>query len=104
MMSEFEPHLVTLILSVAQAQRYLEVSECISLANNLIKGTEIETKIIDREKKRKAWNDENSTVLSKKYWQLFNKRWKHKLVTKRGQKFAIERSNLLPCHNIKIAQ
>ena len=101
LMSEIEPHLVTLILVMAQAQRCLQASECISLSNDLIKGTEVEKKIMDRKKKRKEWNDDNSPVLGKKYWQLFNKRWKHKLVTKRGQKFAIERSHSLTYHNVK---
>ena len=47
-MSEVEPHLLTLLLTMAQAQRYLQVSECITLACGLIKGTEVEKKIRER--------------------------------------------------------
>ena len=67
LMSEVDPHLVTLILAMAQARRCLSASECISLANNLIKGTEVEKKIIQRKKKRKEWEDDNSPVLGRKY-------------------------------------
>ena len=101
LMSGVEPQLVTLILAMAQARRCLRASECLSLANDLIKGTEVEKKIIERKKKRSERYDDNSPVLGKKYWQLFNKRWKHKLVTRRGQKFALERSNSLTYHNVK---
>ena len=45
--------------------------------------------------------DPASPVLGKKYWLLFKKRWSHKLVTKRGQKFAIDRSNSLTYANVK---
>jgi len=101
LMSGVEPQLVTLILAMAQARRCLRASECLSLANDLIKGTEVEKKIIERKKKRNELYDDNSPVLGKKYWQLFNKRWKHKLVTRRGQKFALDRSNSLTYHNVK---
>ena len=47
-MSEVDPHLLTLLLAMVQAQRYLQVSECISLDCGLIKGTEVEKKIIER--------------------------------------------------------
>ena len=88
-MSQVEPHLATLILAMAQAQRCLRASECISSANDLIKWTEVEQKIIDRKKKRNKCDDDISSVLGRKYWLLFIKRWRHKLVTRRGQKFAI---------------
>ena len=51
-MSEVEPHLVTLILAMAQARRCLRANKCISLANDLIKGTEVQKKIIHRKKKK----------------------------------------------------
>ena len=45
--------------------------------------------------------DPSSPVLGKKYWVLFKKRWAHKLVTRRGQKFAMDRSNSLTYSNVK---
>ena len=101
LMHQVEPQLVTLILAMAEARRCLQASECISLANDLIKGTELEKKIIDRKRKNMEWCDEHTPVLGKKYWQLFNRRWKHKLVSRRGQKFAIERNNSLTYRNVK---
>ena len=44
LMKQVEPYLVTLILALAQVQRWVRASECISLANDLIS--------ILREKKR----------------------------------------------------
>ena len=100
-MSEVEPHLVTLILAMAQARRCLGVTECLGLANDLIKGTSLEKDIIERKKRRNEWTDDNSPVLGKKYWKLFTRRWKHMLVSRRGQKFAIERNNSLTYHYAK---
>ena len=39
-------------------------------------------------------------MLGRKWWQLFKKRWSHRLVSKRGQKFALDRSNALTYHNV----
>ena len=100
-MSEVEPHLVTLILAMAQARRCMGVTECLGLANNLIKGTALEQEIIERKRRRNILTDNNSPALGKKYWKLFTKRWKHKLVSRRGQKFAIERNNSLTYHNVR---
>jgi len=101
LMYQVEPQLVTLILAMAQARRCLQASECISLANDLIKGSDLEKKIIERKKKIMEVYDDDTPVLGKKYWQLFNRRWKHKLVSRRGQKFAIDRSNSLTYRNVK---
>ena len=74
LMYQVEPQLVTLILAMAQARRCLQASECISLANDLIKGSDLEKKIIERKKKIMEVYDDNTPVLGKKYWQLFNRR------------------------------
>ena len=100
-MHQVEPHLVTLILAMAQARRCMGASECLALANDLIRGTEVEKQIIESKKKRNEWKDNNSPILGKKYWKLFTRRWNHQLVSRRGQKFAIERSNSLTYHNVK---
>ena len=39
-------------------------------------------------------------VLGRKYWVLSKKRWEHKLVSKRGQKFAMDRNNTLTYSNV----
>ena len=100
LMHEIEPHLVDLICAMARIRRCLTTTESIALANDLISGTELETKIIEWKKTRMEY-DPASPVLGKKYWLLFKKRWSHKLVTKRGQKFAMDRSNSLTYANVK---
>jgi len=100
LMAPVEPHLVELICSMASIRRCLSTSECISLANDLIAGTELESRIIEWKKNRMEYSD-GSPVLGKKYWVLFRRRWAHKLVTKRGQKFAMDQSNALTYSNVK---
>ena len=100
LMASVEPHLVELICAMASIRRCLSTSECIALANDLIAGTELESTIIEWKRKRMEYF-EGSPVLGKKYWVLFRKRWAHKLVTKRGQKFAMDRSNALTYSNVK---
>ena len=100
LMYEVEPHLVELICAMARIRRCLTTTESIALANDLISGTDLEKKIIEWKKKRMEYIP-SSPVLGKKYWLLFKKRWSHKLVTKRGQKFAMDRSNSLTYANVK---
>ena len=64
-MHQIEPKLVTLILAIAQAWRCLRASECIALANDLIKRTELEKKIIERKRMTMDWCDDNTPVLGK---------------------------------------
>ena len=52
LMREVEPHLVELICAMAQIRRCLTSTESISLANDLISGTEVEKRIIDWKKKK----------------------------------------------------
>ena len=89
LMATVEPYLIELICAMDEIRRCIITSEAIALVNELIVGTETEKKIIQWGKKRNELN-ENSPVLGKKWWQLFKKRWWHCLVTKRGQKFAID--------------
>ena len=56
---------------------------------------------MNRWKKNRKQYDPEGPVLGKKYWQLFKRRWGHWLVTRRGQKFALDRSKALICRNLK---
>ena len=100
LMSCIEPHLVELISAMGQIRRSLTGSESLSLANDLIYGTQVEKDIIQWKKNRNEYNP-NAPVLGKKYWQLFKRRWAHRLVTRRGQKFALDRSKALTYRNVK---
>ena len=100
LMASVEPKLVKLICAMAEIRRCLTASEAIALANSLIEGSETEREIIEWKKARSEIND-NSPVLGRKWWQLFKRRWAHRLVTKRGQKFSMDRSNSLTYSNVK---
>ena len=100
LMAPVEPHLVELICAMAGMRRCLTTSEAIALGNDLIIGTETEKRIIEWKKNRNEFND-NSPVLGRKWWQLFKKGWSHRLVTKQGQKFALDRSSALTYGNVK---
>ena len=100
LMAPIEPYLIDLIISMAEFRRCLSMTEALALRNDLIHGTLTETDIIEWKKKRNEYR-ENTSVLGAKWWSLFKKRWAHKLVTKRGQKFALDRSSLLTYSNVK---
>ena len=100
LMSCIEPHLVELISAMGQIRRSLTGSESLSLANDLIYGTQVEKDIIQWKKSRNEYNP-NAPVLGKKYWQLFKRRWAHRLVTRCGKKFARDRSKTLTYQNVK---
>ena len=101
LMASVEPHLVELICAMAEIRTCLTASEAIALANSLILGTETERRIIKWKKARNQYGDNSPVILGQKWWKLFKKRWAHRLVTKRGQKFAMDRSNSLTYANVK---
>ncbi len=100
LMSLVEPHLIELILAMTELRRCLSTSEAPTLGNDLFFGTETKNNIIEWKRKRNKYR-EGAPVLGSKWWQLFKKRWTHRFVTKRGQKFAIDRSCALTYSNVK---
>ena len=102
LMAPIEPKLVELVLAMAKIRRCLTVSETLGLANDLIRNTDLEKKIIQWKKKTLHLDvKKKDPVLGRKYWTLFKKRWEHKLVSKRGQKFAMDRNNALTYPNVR---
>ena len=94
LMAPVEPKLVELVLAMAKIRRCLTVSETLGLANDLIKDTPLEKKILEWKMNSLHLDiKKGDPVLGKKYWALFKKRWEHKLVSKRGQKFTMDRNN-----------
>ena len=87
LMALIEPHLVELICTMRQIRRSLTGRECLSLANDLIVGIQMEKDVIRWKANRKEY-DPKGPVLGKKYWRLFKRRWGHRLVTCHEQKFA----------------
>lgn len=102
LMAPVEPKLVELVLAMAKIRRCLTVSETLGLANDLIKDTPLERKILEWKKNSLHLDTKKGDpVVGKKYRALFKKRWEHKLVSKQGQKFAMDRNNALTYSNVR---
>ena len=101
LMAPVEGKLVQLVLAMARIRRCLTTSESLDLANDLIRDTPVEQQITEWKRSINLKVNENEPVLGRKYWSLFKKRWGHKLVSKRGQKFAMDRNNSLTYSNMK---
>ena len=67
LMAPIEPHLVEPICAIGQISRSLTGSKYLSLANDLIFGTQIEKDVIRWKKNRNEYDPEGP-VLGKKYW------------------------------------
>ena len=73
-MAEAEPQLVELIVRMGRIRRCLTPTQCLHLANDLIKGTEIERKIIDFKRNLFRNRDYEDVDLGLRYWAGFKKR------------------------------
>ena len=98
-MAEVEPVLVDLIIKMSTIRRCLTPTQCLHLANDIIAGTKVEEKVIEFKKKIYKKNYE-SAKLGQNYWKGFLRRWGNVLTSKRGQKFALDRSNATTFTNI----
>ena len=87
-----ESRVVDLIIRMSWIRWCLALSQCLHLANDLVKGTEVEKKVIAYKEKRFEKKYETAD-LGNRYWQSFKKRWDHRLCNKRGQKFALDRAS-----------
>ena len=74
-MAPIEEKLVELVLSMSRIRRCLTASESLQLANDLIKDTPLEQKIIEWKKSLHLNVGPNEPALGKKYLVLFKKRW-----------------------------
>ena len=98
-MADVEPALVALILKMSAIRRCLTPSQCLHLANDLVAGTETEKQVIEFKKKLYK-KDYDSADLGMNYWNGFKRRWEHVISSKRGQKFALDRSSATTFANI----
>ena len=98
-MAEVEPILVDLIIKMSTIRRCLTPSQCLHLANDLVAGTDTEKKVIAFKNKIYKKNYENAD-LGQNYWRGFKRRWENVLTSKRGQKFALDRSNATTFTNV----
>ena len=87
---KIEPTILGIIIQMARMRQCLTPSRALSLINSLIKDTPIQEELV-------AWKATNtpntSGVVGKGYWRSFLKRNKNKIVSKRGQKYELNRQN-----------
>jgi hypothetical protein len=87
------------VLAMQQIRQPLSVSETIEYANSLIKGSEFEEQINKFKLQRQIPLDPNPLGIG--WWRGFSKRYKEILVTKKGEKFAKNRSDWSTERNIR---
>ena len=93
-MLSVEPTLVMLMIQMARIRRSFNFTTGLSLANSLIKGTEIETQVLEFKRQHKMGpDDDEGMLLGAGYWKGFWNRNHHLLERKRGQKYAHDRDN-----------
>ena len=85
-----EPIMVEIILQMARIRQCLTPSRALRLINDLIDGTKIQQDLI-------KWKETNTCnghgKVGKGYWYGFLKRHRDKLVSRRGQKYELNRQN-----------
>ena len=73
----------------------LKTSESIILINSLIKASDYQKRLISWKKKHHTYaeDDESLGKIGRRYWRGFLKRNEHKLRSKKGKKYDLDRSN-----------
>ena len=85
-----EPVVVEIILQMARIRQCLCPSKGLELVNSLIKGTPLQEELVQW-KSRNTPNDTGTVGVG--YWRNFLKRHKTSIVSKRGQKYELNRQN-----------
>ena len=93
-MAKVEDKLVGLIIQMARIRHPLTPSSCLQLANDFISGTQTEKNVIDF-KTKYCFNEskDGERLLGRGYFKGFKKRNAHRIVSKRGQKYEMDRDN-----------
>jgi hypothetical protein len=91
-MAPIEEHIVALMAQMAKMRQPLNVSEGLALANSLIEATTWEKDLISFKEKR-GWkaltsDGQKKSLLGKKWYRGFWKRYSHLLEKKKGQTFS----------------
>lgn len=90
-----EPTIIQLVLCMAKLKRALTSSDGLRIVNELIDGTEAQQRLIEWKSFKKMNHNitEDFGRVGKTYWKLFLERHKDELRSKRGRKYASDRSN-----------
>ena len=92
-MAEAESMIVGICIQMGKIRQPLKVTEAIRTANDLIKRTDFQDAVAEFQKVRHLGSAEFvHGTLSKHWWQGFLRRNHHRLVTKRGERFAYNRA------------
>ena len=89
-LAPIEPIIVEIILQMARIRQCLTPSRALRLVNDLIDGTKIQQDLIQWKKNNTCSEDGK---VGQGYWYGFLKRHKHLLVSRRGQKYELNRQN-----------
>ena len=91
-----EEIIVTIVIQMARIRQCLSPSKGLRLVNSVIAGTDAQADLI----KWKTRHCSNSLgTVGKGYWRGFMKRHGHKVVSKRGAKYALNRAEWSTYHN-----
>jgi len=90
-MQKIEPTIVEIILQMARIRQCLTPSTGLQLVNSLIKDTTTQKDLLEWKKRGNSNNMEG--YLRRGYWRRFMARNKEKIVSKRGQKYELNRQN-----------
>ena len=93
---EIDDTVVKIILLMARICQCLTPSTGLALVNSLIDNQPIQQKLIAWKKK---FSSNATGSVGYKYWNGFMKRNKYRLVSKRGQKYSLDRQNWTTYHN-----
>jgi hypothetical protein len=101
-LEEVEVALVEICIQMGKIRQPLSCTEAIALMNDMIKNTNTKQKLIEFQQSRKlgTYGFEKGKVTSG-WWRGFLRRNEDKLVTKRGEKFAMNRHDWTTLPNIK---
>ena len=87
--------LITMCIQIGCFCQPLKASEGVQLANSLIEKTGVQEQLVKFQKKHTGMTDTNPMLgkVGKGYWQGFNRCHGHRLVSRRGKRFACSRAD-----------
>ena len=89
-LEEIEHIAVSIMIQMGRIRQPLTPSKGLSLINNLISGTEYEDRLV---KWKQKYTVNSLPTVSRGYWYSFMKRNRHRIVSKRGQKYELDWQN-----------
>lgn len=93
-LAPIEEAICDILIQMGRIRQPLSVTESINLANSLIKGSEIQNSLIEFKKQHyKNSPLEQCGRIDYGWWIGFMRRFEHRLVTKRGERFEANRSD-----------